>query len=153
MLAIAFLAATVVTAFGKPKNNLVSSFSDRERRVYEHIIKERRTIYFKGLFLGLIVAYMAVNGIFPTKPSIGSSSPGTKRASKGTRVFTGLAIAFTVQYFFYMLHPKSTYMIQHFDSHHERVEWMKIKRHMQVQWHGAFILGLIASYFVLQSSC
>ena len=54
------------------------------------------------------------------------------------------AITFTTNYLYYILSPKTTYMIQHLEYQKQIDEWLKIYRTMQVKYHIGLVLGICA---------
>ena len=70
-----------------------------------------------------------------------------------TKMCIVLAISFTVNYFFYILSPKSDYMILHLNTPNERMAWLNIYKTMQFNYHLGFALGLIGMMFVGKSIC
>ena len=54
------------------------------------------------------------------------------------------AITFTTNYLYYILSPKTTYMVQHLDNKDQIDEWLKIYRTMQVKYHVGLVLGILA---------
>jgi hypothetical protein len=70
-----------------------------------------------------------------------------------TKMCIVLAISFTVNYFYYILSPKSDYMILHLNTPNERMAWLNIYKTMQLNYHLGFALGLIGMMFVGKSIC
>ena len=54
------------------------------------------------------------------------------------------AITFTTNYLYYILSPKTTYMVQHLQNKEQIDEWLKIYRTMQVKYHIGLVLGIVA---------
>ena len=63
------------------------------------------------------------------------------------------AITLATNYFYYILHPKSDYMILHLEEESQRLIWLKVYRNMQVKYHIGLVLGIIASMFLAKSIC
>ena len=64
-----------------------------------------------------------------------------------------LATSFTVNYFFYILHPKSDYMVLHLKNLEEKHAWLNIYKTMQFNYHLGFALGLVGMIFIGNSFC
>tara|TARA_B110000037_G_C17088422_1_gene492964 strand:- start:1476 stop:1928 length:453 start_codon:yes stop_codon:yes gene_type:complete len=143
MLAFSFILATLgTTSVSKNiKKDLVNQLSDEEINIYKNIINERRNIYFMGLCLGVILSIIYILFLCKIKNNI------------WFKIICGIAITMTVNYFFYILYPKSQYMIQHLDKKSENIAWLKIYKTMQFRYHLAFLLGLISSGFLFYSIC
>ena len=61
------------------------------------------------------------------------------------------AVTLTVNYFYYMLAPKSDYMVLHLNKREQREEWQKINRYMQVKYHVGLLLGIVAAMLFAKS--
>ena len=67
--------------------------------------------------------------------------------TNGTMVCTIIAVSFITNYFYYMLTPKSTYMLQHINSPEQTRAWLSMYKAMQYYWHSGLALGIIATAF------
>ena len=147
-LAITFLVADIYLALtadkGDLKLNFMSTLSDDQHMRYERIIQERRDIYFKGYLVGLICAVIF---IFATR-----DVKRTKFMSTGIVCAVG-GITLLVNYLYYILSPKSDFMIVHLDNKHQREAWLDIYRHMQVKYHIGLALGVIAAMLAAKATC
>jgi len=137
-LGLSFLSATVGTSFYQNKDelkqDLISQLTDEELRVHQEIVEERRNIYLQGLVLGFIISFIYLR----YNPSENIYLDG----------MTSVAITGVVNYFYYILSPKSKYMLEYLDTKKENKAWLKIYRSMQLRWHSAFVMGLISAYFI-----
>ena len=117
------------------KYRFYNILNNNQQKVYEKIVEERKNIYFTGYGIGVIVSILLIlinKYIF------------NKRINNGTIVCMVGAISFTINYIYYILIPKSTYMIQHLNNQQQIEEWLKINRSMQVKYHIGLLLGIIA---------
>jgi len=135
-ISIAFICATIATTTNVKhvKKDLLDQLTDNEKQIYDEIIQERQMIYYQGLMLGDIIATIYLfftydRDIFRT-------------------LFVSIGITFIVNYFYYILAPKSKYMLEYLDTPEENKAWLKIYRFMQVRFHSAFLYGLLASTFM-----
>ena len=143
-LGITFLIANLVVTFAADKvfdkdkfyKTLTPQLIDR----YEAIIKERRNIYLKGYAYGLALAFVALY-------------IGRKKMKTVPSICVGAGITFLVNYLYYILSPKSDTMIIHLNKEDQRVEWYKIYRSMQFNYHIGLVLGIIAAGFFGGSIC
>lgn len=138
LVAAVFLISMVYTTSLTGKHHALKEYKDQltpelEQR-YEKITEERRNIFYKGYFLGFA---LSIAIIFMNKMR------GTP-LSNWSIVCTVLAVSFLTNYFFYILHPKSDWMLNHIDNQEQSKAWLKIYRSMQVYHHGGLALGLVA---------
>jgi hypothetical protein len=62
-------------------------------------------------------------------------------------------ITLLTNYLYYMLSPKSDYMVLHLDDQRQRVAWLDIYRGMQVKYHVGLALGIGAAMLAAGSVC
>jgi hypothetical protein len=147
-IGVMFLVANIYVTLGTDKNIQKSVFYQTLDKVqiqkYEEIIKERRDIYMKGYGLGLFISFLILVLHYYMK------SPFIK-LRKSLICFIG-GITLTVNYFYYMLTPKSDYMIRYLDKANQREEWLKINKSMQFKYHIGLGMGIIAAMFLSESA-
>jgi len=112
-----------------------SSLSSDLQKRYEKITKERTNISYKGYILGVILSL----GIIFYNLKIKHSKMNTT-----SLVCTVLATAFITNYFYYMIHPKSEWMLNHMNNQEEVKAWLQMYREMQYNYHMGLVLGIIA---------
>ena len=112
-----------------------SSLSSDLQKRYEKITKERTNISYQGYALGVILSLGII--FYNLK---------FKRAKLNTSslVCTVLATAFITNYFYYMLSPKSDWMLNHMSNQEEVKSWLLMYREMQFNYHMGLTLGIIA---------
>lgn len=137
-IGIMFLVANLYVTFTADKTQQKMAFyktlsADKIAR-YEAIIKERRDIYLKGYGLGLIAALIAL---------IIYERNGYKQAVNKVCFIGGITLL--INYFYYMLTPKTDYMILHLDAENQRKAWLDIYKTMQFKYHLGLLLGILAA--------
>ena len=144
MIAIVFLVATLYLTFTADKTERKAEFyktlsADNIKR-YEGLIRERRDIYLKGYILGLLLSIIF---LYYTQ---------NYKLKSGIICIVG-GITLLVNYLFYMLYPKSDYMILHLNNKTQREKWLAIYKHMQFKYHIGLVLGIIAAMIFAKSVC
>lgn len=114
-----------------------SSLSNDLQKRYEKITKERMNISYQGYILGLI---LSLGIIFYNVKII---SPNL-RLNSVSLVCTILSTAFITNYFYYMLSPKTDWMLNHMNNQQEVKAWLVMYREMQYNYHFGLVLGIIA---------
>ena len=108
--------------------------SDLQKR-YDKITKERANISYQGYALGVIFSL----GIIFYNLKI----RGTKM-NNISLVCIVVATAFITNYFYYMLYPKSDWMLNHMNNQDEVKAWLLMYKEMQYNYHMGLVLGIIA---------
>ena len=117
------------------KMSLQTILNSKQLMIHEKIVKERRDIYFKGYVLGIALSILLI---------IVNKSVLNKKMKNWSMICTVGAVTFTTNYLYYILSPKTTYMIQHLDNKQQINAWLKIYRTMQVKYHTGLVLGIVA---------
>jgi hypothetical protein len=102
---------------------------------YEKIAKERRKISIHGYILGLIISLFIIFYNLKIK--------GVKM-NTFSLVCTVMATCFLTNYFYYMLSPKSDWMLNHINSPEQVKAWLLMYREMSFHYHAGIALGIIA---------
>ena len=105
----------------------------RER--YNKIVQERMMISVRGYVLGLILAVLII-----------WYNTTIKHMKMGniSLVCTVVATAFLTNYFYYMISPKSDWMLNHIDNQQLVKAWLAMYKEMQYSYHMGLVLGIVA---------
>jgi len=112
-----------------------SSLSSDLQKRYEKISKERTNISYQGYALGVI---LSLGIIFYNLKIKGG------KLTTSALVCTVIATAFVTNYFYYILSPKSDWMLNHLQNKEEIKAWLLMYREMQFNYHLGLVLGIIA---------
>ena len=112
-----------------------SSISSDLQKRYEKITNERANISYQGYALGVILSLIIIFYNLRFKRSAMNTS---------ALVCTVVATAFVTNYFYYMLSPKSDWMLNHMTNKEEIKAWLLMYREMQFNYHTGLVLGIIA---------
>jgi hypothetical protein len=111
------------------------------KNLYEKLTNERLRIYYYGYILGFILSLIVIFYNYQiSKP--------THKMTTFTVTCTVITISFITNYFYYMLSPKSDYMLNHINSPDQTKAWLTMYRHMQYYFHMGLVLGLVAVAFL-----
>ncbi len=112
-----------------------SSLSSDLQKRYEKIVAERTNISYQGYVLGVILSLGIILYNFKIKHS---------RLNTSSLVCIVLATSFITNYFYYMLSPKSDWMLNYMSNPQEVKAWLLMYREMQFNYHMGLVLGIIA---------
>jgi len=113
----------------KYKNQLPETLQN----TYKEIIKERTTIYYIGYLLGFLLSLVII--------FYNTQILKNKMGNLGM-VCLVVSVSFIVNYFYYMLSPKTKWMLNEINTEEQTKAWLGMYRHMQVYYHSGFVLGL-----------
>ena len=108
--------------------------SDLQKR-YENITEERKRISIYGYILGLVLSLFVIFYNYNLKSA---------KLSNTSLICTVISVSFITNYFYYMLSPKSDWMLNHMNSQDQVKGWLLMYREMQFNYHAGLGLGIIA---------
>ena len=124
------------------KGEFASLLNQKKLKIYKSVIAERFKIYSEGFILGFLKMIVILALLKNT------------RFFKRTNIAClAVVILFVTNYFYYMLHKKSTYMVQHITTKKQMDAWLKIYKTMQFNNYFGFLLGLVGMVLFTLSFC
>lgn len=133
IIGLAFLGGSIATMLGcrEQTDNLRRVLSEEAAATYEKIIKERTNLYIQGLLIGIVLSYAILLNL-----------KITNRFHK-ISLFFGITLITTVMY--YMLMPKSDWMLNHLKTEGETKAWLEVYKNMKARYLTGFVLGALAA--------
>jgi len=152
--ALIFVVSMIYMHNASYKSNTVQNYQKQLpadlQELYKKIVKERLGIYYFGYVLGVILSAIIIFYNY-------SSSKGRvsgKNLSTVSVMCTVVAVSFITNYFYYILSPKTNWMLDHIKGEEQTKAWLKMYRNMQVYYHTGLVLGIIAvAFFALAFRC
>jgi uncharacterized protein YacL len=138
---LALLGASISTmSVNKQQQNVLKSvLSDELDKKYESIVIERRNHYIMGLVLGMVISFIVVNKV--------------KSSNYFTRLSLFTMITLVTAVIFYMLMPKSDYMLNHLKTEQENKQWLQVYKTMQSRYFIGLVLGALAAIPIANIMC
>ena len=114
-----------------------------QQQTYAKIVEERRGIYLRGFGWGLLLSALLL-GIHHQYLTM----------SRTVLLCNVAAITLATNYFYYVLSPKSDWMVLHFKANNnnpnnnsdaaneDAANWLRVYRGMQVNYHVGLVLGI-----------
>jgi uncharacterized membrane protein YesL len=104
------------------------------QNLYEKIQSERMRINYYGYSLGLFLSLIIISYNYSSKRS---------KLTTTSLVCLVIVVSFFTNYFYYILSPKSTYMLNHINSPEQTKAWLTMYREMQYNYHFGMVIGII----------
>ena len=114
------------------------NLGDDLKRVYKDIVAERSRIYYFGYVLGFVLAAIII--------AYNTQIKGTKMRWPQLVCLT-ITIAFITNYFYYILTPKTKWILDNVKTVEETKAWLQMYKAMQTYCHGGLALGIVAVGF------
>jgi len=133
---LVFIFATIFMTLIIDKQKIfkdyVNSLNKEQLNKYNNIVNERKNISLNGYLLGLLLSLVFI--VF---------NYNLKKISKGLVICLTSSIMFLTHYFYYILSPKTDWMVLHLDDK-QRIEWLKVYRTMQFSYHYSLLIGVLS---------
>lgn len=108
------------------------------RNIYQKIQRERLNIYYYGYALGFILSLIIIIYNYQNKSKI----------STAHMICIVISTSFITNYFYYMLSPKTSWMLDHIKTPEQTKAWLEMYKAMQKYYHTGLVLGIIAVVFL-----
>ncbi len=133
MIGLALLGGSIATlTVSKEQHNLLrNTLSEELDKKYEKIATQRRNHYILGLIIGLFISYIVIKN--------------TNIKNHFTRITLFFTITLGTAIIFYMIMPKSDYMLNHLKTPEQNKRWLDIYKTMKNRYLLGFILGILAA--------
>jgi hypothetical protein len=133
---LVFIFATIFMTLIIDKQKIfkdyVNSLNKEQLNKYNNIVNERKNISLNGYLLGLLLSLVFI--VF---------NYNLKKINKGLVICLTSSIMFLTHYFYYILSPKTDWMVLHLDDK-QRIEWLKVYRTMQFSYHYSLLIGVLS---------
>ena len=144
-IALVFIISMIYMNNATQKSQTIQLYQEQLptnlKNLYAKLTNERLRIYYYGYALGFILSLIIIIYNYQkSKPS--------HRMTTTAMVCTTITVSFITNYFYYMLSPKSDYMLNHINSPDQTKAWLTMYRHMQYYFHAGLVLGIIAVAFL-----
>lgn len=138
-IGVAFIIGTIITSLAWKGDPIFQTYlrtlDVKQINALENISQNRAALYLQGTIMGIILVALL-------------SILGYKQLSPFTNGCTFVAIVLLTQYFYYILMPKSDWMLNHLKTQEQTKAWLGVYRHMSLRWHFGLLIGLVG-YFLL----
>ena len=105
------------------------------KKQYDNIVAERSSIFFTGYLIGFVLSVFVI---------IFNINVLKQKMPVAAMVCLAVVVSTVVNYFYYILSPKSNYMVVLLKTEKQRQDWLQIYKSMQYYYHGSFVLGAVA---------
>ena len=141
-LSLVFIVSMIYMNYASTKNQTIQKYEQQLpqelKETYRKIQQERQSIYYYGYALGFILSLIII--IYNYQKS---SSHKTKLSTSHI-VCIVVATSFITNFFYYMLSPKTTWMLDHIKTPEQTKAWLQMYKSMQKYYHTGLLLGVIA---------
>ena len=139
MIAAVFVIGMVYFYNMTGKSEIVKNYkknlpADLQKR-YEMITSERKILSYQGYALGVALSVCLI---------IYNTQLRSERMSASGMVCLVIATAFLTNYFYYILSPKSDWMLNHIDDQEQVKAWLAMYKSMSYNYHAGLALGIVA---------
>ena len=138
LVATAVIIAMIYFQNATTKSKIVQEYKKQLpsnlQNLYEKIAAERMRLNYYGYALGLILSLIIILYNYNSKRN---------KLTTTSLVCLVIVVSFFTNYFYYILSPKSTYMLEHINSPEQTKAWLAMYKEMQYNYHFGMVVGII----------
>lgn len=142
LVGAALLGSMIVSMLTSKQSKSFKDFfvllDDNQQQIYKSITKERLHIYIQGTIIGVILAIIVKYNV---------------KFSKNVSICVFIVIALGFNWAYYLLYPKSEYMLNHLNSQSQTKAWLKIYKEMKLRSHVGLLLGVVGYILLGMGVC
>jgi len=120
------------------KSKIVKHYKEKLPRdlqnLYDKLSRERMMISYQGYILGFIISLFIILYNYFYK---------IRKLSTVSIICIVLTTSFLTNYFYYILHPKSDWMLNHINNPEQTKAWLIMYREMQFNYHMGLVIGIL----------
>lgn len=139
MIAVALIIAMIYFQNATSKSAIVREYKKQLpsnlQNLYDKIASERMRINYYGYGLGLLLSLIII---------LYNYSLNRNKLTTTSLVCLVIVVSFFTNYFYYILSPKSSYMLEHINSPEQTKAWLAMYKEMQYNYHFGMVIGIIA---------
>jgi len=139
LISTALIIAMIYFQNATSKSRIVQEYKKQLpsnlQNLYEKITAERLRLNYYGYSLGLVLSLIII--LYNYKLS-------KNKLTTTSLVCLVIVVSFLTNYFYYILSPKSTYMLDHINSPEQTRAWLAMYKAMQFNYHFGMVIGIIA---------
>jgi uncharacterized protein YacL len=138
-MALIFIIGKIYFYYATTNDKVIKHYVDKLpnnlKTLYNKIVQERLYISLCGYGLGIIISLFII--YYNLK---------FKREKNNSLYLVCIVITttFIINYFYYILSPKSDWMLNHINNQQQSKIWLQMYRKMQIYYHLGFVFGIIA---------
>lgn len=135
VIVVAMILMTVMIHHDPFIKNYKNQLPDDIKTTYNEIVVERGTIYYTGYLIGFALSvFLILLNVYGMK----------KKMPATAMVCLAVVVSTLFSYFYYVLSPKTKYMVSILKTAEQREAWLKIYKSMQFYFHFSYALGVVA---------
>ena len=142
LIGAALLGSMIMTMLvskkSKPFVTFMSLLDDNQQQIYKSVIRERTNIYVQGLVIGVALALLI------------TYHTGFKKVGN---ICLFIAVSLGFNWIYYLLYPKTTYMLNHLSSSEQVKAWLAIYKEMKFRSYSGLILGVVGYLLIAYGWC
>jgi hypothetical protein len=143
MISMVFLVGMIYFYYITDKSQIAekykASLSKENLAIFNKISHERMKISYEGYALGVFLSILII--FYNIKFT-------RNKLRAGSMVCIVVATAFLTNYFYYLLYPKSDWLLNHTKTPEETQAWLEMYKGFQYNYHMGMALGIVAVGFL-----
>lgn len=134
VIVVAMIFMTIMVSNDSFIQSYKNQLPDDIKNIYDTVVAERQRIFFTGYVIGFAVAFFYI---------LFSINVLKQKIPVSAMVCFTVVISTVINYFYYILSPKTKHMIEFLKTDQQRQEWLQVYKSMQYYYHFSFVLGAV----------
>lgn len=139
MLAVSLIIAMIYFHNATSKSKIVQEYKKQLpsnlQNLYDKLSSERLRINYIGYTVGLMLSMIII---------LYNHNLKSNKLTNTSLICLVIVVSFLTNYFYYILSPKTTYMLEHINSPEQTKAWLMMYKNMQYRYHFGFVIGIIS---------
>ena len=135
LVALSLIIATIYFHNATTKSKIVKEYKahlpTNLQTLYDKISQERLRINYYGYALGIILSFIIILLYH-------------RKLTNVSLICLVIVVSFFTNYFYYILSPKTDYMLNHINSPELVKSWLTMYKEMQYNYHLGFVIGILS---------
>jgi uncharacterized protein YacL len=142
-LALVFIIAMIYFENSIHRDQIIQNYkkqlSENLQKLYDSISEERLKLNYQGYMLGLVISLVIILYNYNLK---------NRKLTTFNVMCLVISVSFITNYFYYILSPKKTHMLEHIKTPEQTQAWLGMYKSMQYYYHMGLVLGIIGVGFL-----
>jgi hypothetical protein len=137
-ISLVLIISTIYFTLMVDKHSTIKSFTDTldetQKKIYDKIVEERKSLAIQGYAFGLVLSLLAIYLNLSMRYNINVIAVACTTAM----------VTLITQTLYYILSPKTDWIVNHLETEDQKKAWVECYRTMQKGYHTGLAVGIVS---------